>query len=122
MAKGKQSEEAVAPGQLKATASTGRGYWWHVRKPGGKIVAVYNTKVEAVMSAAERSGLLGGKTGRIGGRVSPQLVEKAKARTGIEADTDLIEFALATLAVEDKFAEAFKAVRGSVDPDLDLGF
>lgn len=79
-------------------------------------------RVQAVMSAAERSGLLKEKSGRIGGRVSPRLVRKAKASTGIKTDTDLIEFALASVALEDRFAEAFKAVRGSVDPDLDLGF
>ena len=54
--------------------------------------------------------------------MSPALVEQAKARTGIETDTDLIEFALANIALEDRFAETFKAVRGTVDPDLKLGF
>ena len=65
---------------------------------------------------------LEGKGGRIGGRISPALIEKAKARTGIETDTDLIAFALANIAVEDRFAESFKAVRGAVDADLNLGF
>jgi hypothetical protein len=88
----------------------------------GLGATVHGTQVEAVMAAAHRSGLLQEKSGRIGGRVSPALVEQAKARTGIEADTDLIEFALANIALEDKFAEAFKAVRGTVDPDLKLGF
>jgi hypothetical protein len=91
--------------------------------PGGKGAATAATdRVEAVMAAAARSGLLRDKSGRIGGRVSPVLVERAKARTGISADTDLVEFALANLALEDKFAESFKAVRGTVDPDLELGF
>jgi len=88
----------------------------------GQVAMVHGTQVEAVMAAAQRSGLLSEKSGRIGGRVSPALVERAKARTGIEADTDLIEFALANIALEDRFAEAFKAVRGKVDPDLKLGF
>jgi hypothetical protein len=79
-------------------------------------------QVAAVMAAAQRSGLLEAKSGRIGGRISPALVKRAKARTGIEADTDLIEFALANIALEDKFAESFKAIRGAVDPDLKLGF
>jgi hypothetical protein len=75
------------------------------------------------MAAAERSGLLRDKgLGRIGGRVSPALIEQAKVATGISTDTDLIEFALANLALEDKFAETFKASRGAVDPDLELGF
>jgi hypothetical protein len=79
-------------------------------------------RFETVMEAAERSGLLKDKSGRIAGRVSRALIEQAKRRTGIESDTELIEFALASLALEDNFAEAFKAARGTVDPDLKLGF
>lgn len=74
------------------------------------------------MQAAEQSGLLNEKSGRIGGRVSQALVTQAKRQAGIETDTDLIEFALATVALEDNFAEAFKESRGKVDPDLKLGF
>jgi len=74
------------------------------------------------MDAAERSGLLKDKSGRIAGRVSRALIEQAKRRTGIESDTDLIEFALASIALEDNFAEVFKASHGKVDPDLKLGF
>ncbi len=74
------------------------------------------------MRAAERSGLLTRKSGRIGGRVSLALVEQAKNQTGIKADTDLIEFALASVALEDKFAEAFRKSRGKVDPSIKLGF
>jgi len=74
------------------------------------------------MQAAENSGLLSKKSGRIGGRVSPALIRQAKRQTGIETDTDLIEFALATVALEDNFAEVFKDARGKVDPELKLGF
>jgi hypothetical protein len=79
-------------------------------------------RFKSVMEAAERSGLRRDKSSRIAGRVSRALIEQAKRRTGIESDTDLIEFALANLALEDNFAEAFKAARGKVDPDLKLGF
>lgn len=88
----------------------------------GEITTMHGIQVEAVMAAAQRSGLLLEKTGRIGGRVSQVLVEKAKARTGITTDTDLIEFALANIALEDRFGETFKAARATVDPDLDLSF
>jgi hypothetical protein len=83
---------------------------------------VSKARFEAVMQAAEQSGLLGEKSGRIGGRVSAALLKQAKRRTGIETDTDLIEFALATVALEDNFADAFWASRGKVDPKLKLGF
>jgi hypothetical protein len=85
-------------------------------------VFVGKARFEAVMQAAEQSGLLSEKSGRIGGRVSPALVRQAKRQTGIETDTDLIEFALATVALEDNFSEAFKESRGKVDPELKLGF
>jgi hypothetical protein len=75
-----------------------------------------------VLEAAERSGLLKEKTTRISGRVSPALIAEAKRRTGIKSDTELIEFALASLALEDNFAEAFEAARGKVDPDIKLGY
>jgi hypothetical protein len=77
---------------------------------------------EAVIKAADRSGLLREKSSRIAGRVSPALVAQAKRQTGISSDTDLIEFALASVALEDRFAEAFRAARGKLDEDLKLGF
>lgn len=85
-------------------------------------LAISKARFEAVILAAERSGLLSGKSGRIGGRVSPALVKQAKRQTGIVTDSDLIEFALASVALEDNFAESFKKSRGKVDPVLKLGF
>jgi hypothetical protein len=79
-------------------------------------------RFETVMLAAKRSGLLKGKNGRIAGRVSPALVAQAKKHTGIKADTDLLEFALANVALEDNFAETFKSARGKIDTRLKLGF
>jgi hypothetical protein len=83
---------------------------------------VSKARFEAVMQAARQSGLLSEKGGRIGGSVSPALVKRAKRQTGIQTDTELIEFALATVALEDGFAEAFKEARGKIDPELKLGF
>ncbi len=62
------------------------------------------------------------KSSRIGGRISPALVEQAKKQTGIETDTDLIEFALANVALADNFAEVFKESRGKLAGDLKLGY
>lgn len=80
------------------------------------------SRFEAVMEAAERSGLLADKSTRISSRISPALLDQAKRRTGIAADTDLIAFALASVALDDDFATVFEAVGGTVDPDLKLGF
>lgn len=77
---------------------------------------------DAVMKAAERQGLLKDKSSRIAGRVSSTLVAKAKKRTGIKTDSDLIAFALAQLALDDDFPEAMRRLRGTVDPDLKLDY
>ena len=50
------------------------------------------------------------------------LVNKAKARTGIKSDTDLLEVALANLAVADDFPEWLLSQKATVDKDLDLEF
>jgi hypothetical protein len=105
----------------RGVAPLGRGKRIKQRPPTGGT-ASDRFRFETVMEAAERSGLLKQKSSRIAGRVSPSLVQEAKRRTGIEADTDLIAFALANVALEDKFAEAFKDARGKIDPDLKLGF
>ena len=110
----KQSTEGLIKGRAGRTKIEGE-------KKAGEFV-VSKARFEAVMQAAERSGLLREKSGRIGGRVSPALVEHAKRQTGIETDTDLIEFALASIALEDDFARTFKASRGKVDRALKLGF
>lgn len=122
MAKQREIDPAGGVKAQRAGKAQIGGRIFNRRGATGRVVSVHETQVEAVMAAAQRSGLLEEKSGRIGSRVSPALVERAKARTGIETDTDLIEFALANIALDDRFAEAFKAVRGTVDPDLKLGF
>jgi len=86
------------------------------------MVTLSRARHDAILDAAARDGLLANKTGRITGRVSPALIDKAKKATGIEADTALIEYALATLAVDDRFGTALIKARGTVDPALKLGF
>ncbi|WP_246685463.1 hypothetical protein [Methylobacterium sp. WL103] len=92
------------------------------RSPAIEAAATSRSKVQAVLARAQESGLIARKGGRISGRVSPELIERAKARTGIRSDTELVEFALANLAIEDDFADTFRGLRGTVDPSLDLDF
>lgn len=79
-------------------------------------------RVTAVMRRAEKVGLLRDKKGRIAGRISLDLVRQAKARTGIESDTELLAFALASVALEDAFPAAFERLAGTVDAAIDLDF
>lgn len=62
------------------------------------------------------------KTGRISVRVSRALVERTKRATGLDSDTALIAFAHPSVALGDHVAETLIGARGSVDPDLKLGF
>ena len=76
-----------------------------------------------VLTLAEQSGLLrGSRTKVIRGRMPQALVARAKARTGIKSDTNLIQVALANLAVADDYAEWLLSQRGTVPADLDLEF
>jgi hypothetical protein len=77
-------------------------------------------RVRLVMAAAARSGLLDDKHRRIGARVDAALVSLAKAHTGIETDTLLLRYALSCLVLDARFAEAFREVKGTVDPNLDF--
>ena len=112
-ADGKEATAAGSAGSPLEIARTAKA---------GQFVTVSKARFEAVMKAAEHSGLLGEKSKRIGGRISPALVDQAKKHTGIETDTDLIEFALANVALDDNFGESFRKTRGTVDPELKLGF
>ncbi|WP_245315826.1 hypothetical protein [Bradyrhizobium neotropicale] len=124
MTKGSASKSPTRQGKRATGAAKGSGLGQkalHREATTGRLV-VSKARFEAVMQAAERSGLLNEKGGRIGGRVSPALIRQAKRQTGIKTDTDLIEFALATVALEDDFADVFRESRGKVAPNLKLGF
>jgi len=75
-----------------------------------------------VMDAARQLGLLKGENGRIGGRVRRDLVAAAKQRSGIVSDTELLEYALAKVAIEDDFGTKLVRRKGRVTKDIDLEF
>ena len=73
-----------------------------------------------VRDLLREKGLTRGKTAQLAGRVNPRLLELARQRAGGVTDSQLIELALGNLVMEDGFAEAFKASRGTISPDVDL--
>ncbi len=81
-----------------------------------------NPRRSAVLETAKDAGLLAGARGRIAGRIRKQLVDAAKARSGIGSDTELIEYALARVALEDDFGPKLIAREGRVPRDIDLEF
>ena len=81
-----------------------------------------NPRRHAVLETVKHAGLLDGARGRIAGRIRKQLVKAAKARSGIKSDTDLLEYALARVALEDDFGQKLIAREGRVPQDIDLEF
>ena len=73
-----------------------------------------------VIDTARALGLLGGENGRIGGRVRRELVTAAKKKSGIRSDTELLEYALAKVALEDNFGTKLVRRKGRIAQDLDL--
>ena len=80
-------------------------------------------KFREVMVIAEEQGLLRGERNQVvRGRMPKALVAQAKKRTGVVSDTDLIELALANIAVADDYAEWLLARRGTIDREANLEF
>jgi len=88
-----------------------------------KSAATKRNKLKEVLLIAEERGLFrGARTKVVRGRMPEALVSKAKARTGIKSDTELLEVALANLAVADDYPEWLLSRKGTVSPDVDLEF
>ena len=80
-------------------------------------------RLRDMLVVAKESGLLrGARTKVVRGRMPEALVNKAKARTGITSDTDLLELALANLAVADDYPEWLLSRKGQVAQEVDLEF
>jgi hypothetical protein len=76
----------------------------------------------SVASAAHKAGWLEGGRDRVGARIHSRLLAAAKARTGLSANTELLEYALAKVALEDDFGVKLLALKGSIPADIDLEF
>src|SRR5688572_12977216 len=77
--------------------------------------------VRRVILHAESAGLLSGeKSERLSGRVTLELLSAAKARTGIESPTQLLEYALSKVALEDDYGSKLLRLKGSIADDVAL--
>ena len=74
-----------------------------------------------VLLEARESGLLAGdKTAHVSVRTTGTLIMAAKERTGVESTTELIELALATLALPDPVTRYMVETYGALGPDHQL--
>jgi hypothetical protein len=77
--------------------------------------------VPATLDHASAAGYLHGrKSGRIGGRVAPALLSAAMEKSGLRSQAELLEYALAKVAIEDDYAAKLLAMKGSVPDDVEL--
>lgn len=75
----------------------------------------------ATFRTAKAAGYLSGaKSERVGGRVSSRLISAAMAKSGIDSQTELLEYALSKVALEDDFGKKLLARKGSVPDDVAL--
>jgi hypothetical protein len=84
---------------------------------------VRSDRFHEALTIARHAGLLRGtKTEVVRGRMPEALVRKAKATSGARSDTELIEIALANLAMADQYPDWLLSQRGTVGKDLELEF
>lgn len=91
------------------------------RKPKkGAAPAIVATRVALTLGTAAAAGLTDGKKEkRLSGRAHEQLFDAAAARSGLDG-SELLEYALAKVALEDDFAEKLISLEGSIGRDIDL--
>ncbi len=83
--------------------------------------AAMSQRVNATLTTAAATGLTAGRKGKqLSGRVHETLFEAAAARSGLRG-TELIDYALAKVALEDDFDDRLIALKGSIPKDVDLG-
>ena len=84
---------------------------------------VRSDRFHDALTIAQEAGLLRGpKTEVVRGRMPKALVRKAKATSGARSDTELIEIALANLAVADQYPDWLLSQQGTIGKDVDLEF
>jgi hypothetical protein len=84
---------------------------------------VRSDRFHDALTIARQAGLLrGAKTEVVRGRMPKALVRKAKATSGARSDTELIEMALANLAVADLYPDWLLSHQGTVSKEVDLEF
>jgi hypothetical protein len=113
----KKREQKLKPTKGRAATSTRRKV--HARVPG--TTKRLSARGHAILSAATVAGYLRGeKTERIGGRVTRALLFAAMAKSGLTSHTELLEYALSKVALEDDYGEKLLAMKGCIPPDVDF--
>ena len=76
----------------------------------------------ALSTLADSGKLKGVRSERLSARVDPGLIKAARAKTGFQNDSDLVNAALAVLAAPDDFGPWFISQAGRLPKDFELEF
>src|SRR3546814_10272541 len=108
-------EICMAVGADNATETSARGR--KGKRQARALSVTASSRVAATLSTAAAIGLTPGtKTKRLSGRAHEELFAAARARSGLDG-SELLEYALAKVALEDDFAERMLLREGSIDRD-----
>lgn len=94
------------------------GSW---KRCGGTPAFVAQRVASTLRTATEIGLMVGTKTKRVSGRAHERLFAAAAENSGLDGN-ELLEYALATVALEDGFAERLEELEGTVPSDVDLEF
>jgi hypothetical protein len=104
----------------RAESATGRSRPAKISRTRDRLTVV---KARFALDAARSDNLMTGeKTHMLSARLNEALVVAAKERTGITSDTQLVETALAMLAVDDDFGAWLVAQGGRLSADFEIDF
>ena len=73
-----------------------------------------------VYQAAVAGYLQGKKSERVGGRVPKSLISAAMKKSGIQSQTELLEYALSKVALEDDYGKRLLSLKGSIPDDVEF--
>ncbi len=76
--------------------------------------------VFVVYQAAAAGYLQGQKSERVGGRVPKRLISAAMKKSGIQSQTELLEYALSKVALEDDYGKKLLSLKGSIPDDVEF--
>ncbi|MFD1104508.1 hypothetical protein [Sphingobium olei] len=109
------------PGKVSQASHIGVYVQWKGFPTPVKHKDYLSQRHRAVVAAAKAAGLLSGTNISLSARVSRQLIDRAKIRSGVASTTDLVEYALAKVALEDDFGARLVGRKGTIPPDIALG-
>ena len=113
-----QAEHNLDAAIIEQLASGHRRSFLKALQPGHK--AKLPRWMFVLYQAAAAGYLQGQKSERVGGRVPKSLVLAAMNRSGIQSTSELLEYALSKVALEDDFGKKLLSLKGSIPDDVEF--